>query len=188
MTALHQRRWQLRMKWWQITHPCVLANGKKKKILLLFIIFCFMYLYPISSPPLHFNYYFPLSVPGHRARWAFPSPLQGQGSFPEHTGGRRVTARMRWTRIDFSTSQSSNSIKVQIHYPLFLWPVWQTPPSFSLCSLSLSLSLSICTQRYSDTCFNKTRVRVLCIKPQDIIFRIFCITMILEWKMEQAWC
>lgn len=109
MTELHQRRWQLRMKWWQITHPCVLANGKKKKNLTsvhYLLVVCFMYLYPISSAPLHLNYYFPLSVPGHRARWAFPSPLQGQGSFPEHTGRRRVRARMRWTRIDFSTPQS----------------------------------------------------------------------------------
>ena len=95
MTALHQRGWQLRTKWWQITHTHVLANGKKKGVWLLFIISGLPFHYSLP-PSLHYNYYFPLWVPGHRVWWAFPSPHRGLNEtqwggwgVPQH-GGRHL--------------------------------------------------------------------------------------------------
>lgn len=99
---------------------------------------------PISSPPLHYNYYFPHVSPrpqslvsisflhgGLRRRW-------GCWSFPEHTGRQRITAGLKWTsppRIGFGAPHHHTSAPLQLIFHFFL-PIKQTPTGFQLCSLS----------------------------------------------------
>ncbi len=169
MTTLHQRWWQLRMKWWQITRTHVLANEKKKALTLapcsLSLVFRFISLSLISSPPLHYNYYFPHVRPqslvsisflhrGLRRRWDYTRQLKFSWAHRKAENYSRVEMDLSTQdRFPSPTSSHLSSTTAHIHYPFFL--ANKTDPDRLSAVLSLqvilqSVNISICTHQYSD--------------------------------------
>lgn len=132
---------------------------------------------PISSPPLHYNYYFPHVGPPGRGAWASvsvlrgglrrpPGPREAAGSFPEHAGSRRITAGLRRSStpkiyfgephvISPQLQRSSNSLPTPPP-PFFLFVASITDTNrlsaaFSLQAILQSVNITICTHQHSDT-------------------------------------
>lgn len=167
----------------------------------LSLVFRFISLHPISSPPLHYNYYFPHVGPRpqrlvsisflHRGlrRWW---DTWGCWVFPEHMGRPRITARLKWTyRFQNPTSSHLSSIMSHIHYSFF-WPAGQnigsvhgfscalSPHYFIVANISI---LNTSVFRYHMYLIPQG-IRVVCIRLWDVILRYFA--WICDWNKKRS--